>query len=94
MDIRWNEAKNRVLKAQRGVSFEEAAAIIRADKTVDILEHPNKERYGNQRLLLVNIDGYIFVVPAVIAGDVCFLKTMYPSRKYTKRYLGGRNEQS
>ncbi len=40
--------------------------------------------------MIVDIDGYAFVVPFVADGDVLFLKTIIPSRKMTKRYFGGR----
>ncbi|WP_245534797.1 hypothetical protein [Treponema primitia] len=54
---------------------------------IDMLDHPNKEKYGNQKLMLFNIENYIYVVPAVIEGESIFLKTIYPSRKYTEKYL-------
>jgi len=56
---------------------------------LDTLEHPNSERYPGQRIFIVNVEGYVCVVPFVENGDVIFLKTIIPSRKMTKRYLGG-----
>jgi len=60
--------------------------------SLDILEHPNKEKYSNQLLLLVEIDRYVYVVPCILENDVCFLKTIFPSRKYTARYLNLKGE--
>ena len=60
----------------------------------DILEHPNKEKYPNQLLLLIEIDRYVYVVPCVLENDVCFLKTIFPSRKYTSKYLDWKGEEN
>ena len=57
---------------------------------LDLLEHPKPDAYPSQRILVVEIDGYAYVVPFVTDGDVMFLKTIIPSRKMTKRYLGDR----
>jgi uncharacterized DUF497 family protein len=89
MIIQWNDEKNSLLKHLRGVSFEQIVILLEENALIDVLDHPNKEKYGNQKLLLFNIENYIYVVPAVIDGGSCFLKTIYPSRKYTEKYLGG-----
>ena len=83
----WNEEKNRQLKKERGLGFERAVLAIEEGRVLDVLEHPNKERYGNQVLVILEIDGYAYVVPAVRAEDYWFLKTIFPSRKYTEQYL-------
>nr|WP_255806273.1 toxin [Treponema putidum] len=67
---------------------------IEQDNLLDILEHPNKEKYPNQLLLLVEIDRYVYVVPCVLENDVCFLKTIFPSRKYTSEYLDWKGEEN
>jgi len=77
MKIRWNLLKSERLKKTRGVSFEE---IIQA-KVVAVKAHPKKPV---QNIILFEHGGYIWVVPYVVNGDEIFLKTMYPSRKYTK----------
>lgn len=56
-------------------------------KLLDVLGHPNKERYPNQKLLIVEIKDYAFVVPVVENENELFLKTIIPSRKATKKYL-------
>ena len=88
----WNNEKNMMLKRDRNISFERIIVAIEQDNLLDILEHPNKEKYPNQLLLLVEIDGYVYVVPCVLENDVCFLKTIFPSRKYTSKYLDWRRK--
>ncbi len=93
----WNKEKNKELQEKRNITFEKVVIAINEGFTIDILEHPNKEKYKNQYLIIVEIDNYAYVVPSVITGDIWFLKTIFPSRKYTKRYLtnmaGGKNEK-
>ena len=86
----WNNDKNKILKDERGVFFERIVVAIEEDHLLDILEHPNKEKYPNQVLLIVEIEDYAYVVPCVIEKDVYFLKTIFPSRKYTDEYLPGK----
>ena len=88
----WNNEKNMMLKRDRNISFGRIIVAIEQDNLLDILEHPNKEKYPNQLLLLVEIDGYVYVVPCVLENDVCFLKTIFPSRKYTSKYLDWRRK--
>ena len=79
---RWSPSKSEELKRSRGVSFEE---IIEA-KLVAIISHPAR---ANQNYLLFKIEDYIWVVPYVADGDGIFLKTLFPSRKYTKLWKKG-----
>ena len=83
----WNEEKNSQLKKERDISFERIVLAIDEGCILDVLEHPNKEKYKNQILIIVNIDEYAYVVPAVKEKEYWFLKTIFPSRKYTDRYL-------
>lgn len=87
MAFHWNEQKNEILRKERGISFERIVVAIEEGHLLDVLEHPNKERYANQIVIIVEIDRYAVCVPAVEEenGDF-FLKTLFPSRKYTKRY--------
>ena len=84
--IRFNQDKNKKLKLTRGISFDEFAEIIKKVKTTTI-EHPNKERYPKQRILLAKIRNHIYAVPFVEEVEYIFLKTIYPSEKYTKKLL-------
>ena len=91
MSFYWNEEKNVLLKHERGVSFERIVVAIEEGHLLDVLEHPNKEKYKNQIILIVEIEEYAFCIPCVVeANGNYFMKTLYPSRKYTKHYnLGG-----
>jgi len=85
--INWNSEKNIRLKSARGVSFEEVLAAISHGALLDVVEHPNKERYPNQRMFIVRIRGYAYLVPFVETDEEVFLKTIIPSRIATRRYL-------
>lgn len=86
----WNNDKNKILKAKRSISFERIVVAIEQDHLLDILGHPDKEKYPNQVLLIVEIEDYAYVVPCIIENDVYFLKTIFPGRKYTNEYLPGK----
>jgi uncharacterized DUF497 family protein len=89
----WDAEKNERLRVERGISFEEIAFHIERGDIVDILEHPNQERYGGQRILVVNVNDYAYLVPFVETESEVVLKTIIPSRKATKRHLrGGAND--
>ena len=90
----WNNKKNIMLKRDKNISFKRIIVTIEQDNLLDILEHPNKEKYPNQLLLLVEIGRYVYVVPCVLENDVCFLKTIFPSRKYTSKYLDWKGEEN
>ena len=81
-EIRWDLLKNERLQKTRGVSFEE---ILKA-RLIDVRNHPKKER---QKVMLFEYKGYVWVVPFVETEDEIFLKTVYPSRVYTKIYRRG-----
>jgi uncharacterized DUF497 family protein len=85
----WNQEKNELLKAERQVSFEEVVLSIEMGFLLDVLEHPKQEKYKGQRIFVVNIDDYIYLLPFVENDDEVFLKTIIPSRKATKKYLKG-----
>ena len=85
----WSEEKSEWLRKSRGISFEEIVVAIEEGGTLDILEHLNPSRYEGQRLYVVPVDNYAWVVSFVDQGDVRFLKTAFPSRKLTKRYPHG-----
>ena len=83
----WNEDKNEKLKRERNVSFEIILLQIEAVKILDILEHPNSEKYQGQKIFVIEFEGYAFLVPFVEDEQKIFLKTIIPSRKATKFYL-------
>jgi uncharacterized DUF497 family protein len=90
MVFNWDNAKNERLKKARGVSFEQIVVAIEEDDMIDILEHRNSDRYPDQIVILVRLNDYIYAVPAVVKKDEFFLKTIYPSRKYTAVYLSAK----
>jgi len=73
----WDEEKNEVLKKERDISFEEVVAALWEGKGLDIILHPNKTRYPNQRILIVNIDNYAYLIPFVEDAKKVFLKTIF-----------------
>lgn len=86
--IVWNEEKNEVLINERNVSFEIIAEKIRNGEIIDDIYHPNSLKYSNQRIFVIEIEQYIFLIPYIETDREIFLKTIYPSRKFTKIYLG------
>jgi hypothetical protein len=85
----WNHGKNERLKVERNVSFEEVVFHIERGQLLDIVEHPNQEKYEGQRIFIVNIDDYAYLVPFVETEREVFLKTIIPSQKAAKKYLRG-----
>ena len=81
----WSEEKNRWLNKERGVCVEEVVFAILGGHLVDIIEHPNREKYKNQRIYLIEVEHYIYAVPYEEKDDAIILKTIFPSRKYTQK---------
>ena len=86
---KWNHEKNEKLKVGRGIGFEEVILHIERDDLLDVVEHPNQSKYPNQQMLIVKIKEYAYLVPFVEDEEGKFLKTIIPSRKATREYLGG-----
>lgn len=85
--IDWDEKKNEQLKQEREISFEDILNAIEESNLLDIVEHPNKNRYPNQKIFIVTINDYAYLVPFVEDEEKIFLKTIIPSRKATKQYI-------
>jgi len=81
--LNWNLEKKEILKAKRGISFEQIALLIESGKILGIEENPKRT---NQKIYILEIEDYAVIVPYVEEGNEIFLKTAFPSRKYTKRY--------
>lgn len=88
--INWNPEKNRKLIEERGISFEDVIYCLKSGGLLDDISHPNKEQYANQRIFIVAVDEYAYLVPYVENDEEILLKTLIPSRKATKQYLGGK----
>ena len=81
--LNWDPQKNDVLKQVRGISFEEIAYLIESGQIIGIEENPSRP---GQKMYILEIDNYAVIVPYVENDNEIFLKTAFPSRKYTKRY--------
>lgn len=94
--IKFSEEKNELLKAKRGISFEDAISHIQNGDLLADKEHPSSSRKG-QRIYIIKINNYAYVVPYVIniQKNEIFLKTVYPNSRYTKQYIniGGQNDK-
>jgi hypothetical protein len=84
----WDDAKNAKFRAERGIGFEDIVFLIERGDLLDILEHPNPDRYAGQRIFIVQREDYVYLVPFVEDEQTVFLKTIIPSRKATEEYLG------
>ncbi|MCP1727909.1 uncharacterized DUF497 family protein [Natronospira proteinivora] len=85
--LTWNPEKNRWLLQERGVAFEDVVYALQSNGLLDDLKHPNREKYPDQRLMVIELDGYAWLVPYVENESELFLKTIFPSRKATRDYL-------
>lgn len=83
----FDPEKNTWLKENRGIGFDEVICLIESGGLIDIIEHKNRIRFGHQKIYVVDVSGYVYLVPFVMENNKIFLKTIYPSRKATKEYL-------
>ena len=86
--INWSPEKNKQLIEDRNISFEDVVFYLKQGALLDDIKHPNEKKYPNQRVFVINIGGYAHLVPYVENRDEIFLKTIIPSRKATKQYIG------
>ncbi len=89
----WNREKSASLKSERGVCFEELVGAAIEGGLLDIIDQPNKVKFSNQKVFIIEFDNYIYLVPFVEDEEKYFLKTLYPSRKMTKKYLTERRKK-
>jgi uncharacterized DUF497 family protein len=89
----WNREKNEWLRNNRDICFEDILFYIENNCLLDDVEHSNKKKYAGQRIMVLNIEEYIYLVPYVESEDEIFLKTIIPSRKATKKYLEKKDEK-
>jgi uncharacterized DUF497 family protein len=93
MIFNWNDEKNEQLKQTRGISFERVVVAIEEGALLDVLQHRNQSRYPNQLILVVEVESYAICVPCVVNAEEYFLKTVFPSRKYTQFYLKDKSNE-
>ncbi len=92
MKIIWDEIKNNLLKSERGFSFEDFVSKIGEGRLLDDITHPNTDKYPNQKVFIVELDNYAYVIPYIENTEKkeIILKTAFPSRKMTKKYIGAK----
>lgn len=90
--INWSPEKNHKLIDERDVSFEDVVYCLQSGGLLDDVLHTNQEQHTDQRIFIVSIDEYAYLVPYVENDKEIFLKTVIPSRKATKLYLGVKHE--
>jgi uncharacterized DUF497 family protein len=90
--INWNTEKSVALKASRGICFEDVVFYIERGEILDDYLHPNQQAYSGQRIMVISLANYAYLVPYVENEEELFLKTIIPSRKATQRYLGEKYE--
>ena len=83
----WNPLKNQWLQKVRGISFDDVLFHLQSGGLLDVRHHPRSDRYPGQRVFVILIGGYVYLVPFVETDEVIFLKTVIPSRKETRAYL-------
>lgn len=86
MKYEWNSEKNEWLKKERNISFEQIIFHLLQGDLWKIADHPEQEKYPDQKIYFVLMDNYIYLVPYVKKDNQVFLKTIIPSRKATKDY--------
>lgn len=86
MNYEWNTNKNSILKEERGVCFEDVVIAIKNNALLDVIEHPNPAQYPKQKIYIVELNAYVYMVPFIRKDDSIFLKTIIPSRKMNRLY--------
>jgi hypothetical protein len=90
--INWNTEKSVALKASRGICFEDVVFYIERGDILDDYLHPNQQAYPGQRIMVIGVANYAYLVPYIENEEELFLKTIIPSRKATQRYFGEKHE--
>jgi hypothetical protein len=88
LEFNWSDEKNILLKKERNIYFEDVVTGIKSNKLLDIIKNQSKN-HPDQYCLIIDISDAAYIIPFVKEGDVFFLKTMYKSRKLTKKYFKG-----
>lgn len=89
--IRYSPEKNKLLKEERDIGFEDVILALESGNLLDDIEHPNKEKYPHQSIfiILIEIKNYVYLVPYVEDDETIFLKTVIPSRQMNKKFNKG-----
>jgi hypothetical protein len=92
--FRWEASKNEWLKATRDVCFEQIVVLMEQEALLDVIDNPNQDKYPEQKIAVARINDYVYLVPYEQQGAEIELKTIIPSRRATRKYLGGSYEKS
>ncbi len=84
MKIVFDETKNNKLKKERGVDLETVIEKMTEGKIILDFKHPNDKKYLNQRIMVIDINGYPYCVPYLKTKDEIVLKTIFPDRRFKK----------
>lgn len=90
--INWSTEKSQALKESRGICFEDVIFYIERGDILDDYLHPNQKAYPGQKIMVINVANYAYLVPCVENEEELFLKTIIPSRKATQQYIGDKHE--
>lgn len=82
----WNAQKNQLLIQERGISFERIIFEISMGSELQVVMHPNQDKYPGQMISVVEVDDYVYLVPFIETESEIFLKTIIPSRKATRQH--------
>ena len=88
--FRWDLDKNEQLIQMRGISFEQITVAVENGDLLQVVQHPNVAKYPRQKIMIVGIEGYAYLVSFVEETDYLFLKTIIPSRKATRDFIEGK----
>lgn len=84
----YSADKNQHLINERHINFEKIVAALDNGQLLDVVEHPNKNKYPNQKMYVIQVNDYVYLVPFVEKDkQTVFLKTIFPSRKAKKQYM-------
>ena len=84
----WSDEKDFKLRKERGIGFDDIVFHIASGDLLGVVTHPNTEKYPNQKIMYIDIDDYVYLVPFVEEEGRKFLKTIIPSRRATKELFG------
>ena len=90
--FRWDPEKDEQLVQERGISFEQITVAVENGDLLQVFQHPNSAKYPRQKIMIVGIDGYAYLIPFVEETDYLFLKTIIPSRKATRDFIVGKEQ--
>jgi uncharacterized DUF497 family protein len=89
----WDDKKNQLLIKERNISFEDVVYALAKGQLLDIVSNPNQEKYEGQKIFILYINDYAYLVPFHESDQEIYLVTIIPSRKATRKYLRGKNDE-